>query len=106
MTRNVIACKSEIVSNSPFRFSVKPNPFSKSATISYTMPVAGKVSIKLYNATGRLVGTLVDDYCDVGSYSLKIQNSEFRISSGIYFLDLDCDQDQKISKKIKIIILP
>ncbi|MCX8014750.1 MAG: Ig-like domain-containing protein, partial [candidate division WOR-3 bacterium] len=46
--------------NLTFNFDVKPNPFNKLTTIRYTVPVSGKVSIKLYNASGRLIETLTN----------------------------------------------
>ncbi|MBS4015751.1 MAG: T9SS type A sorting domain-containing protein [Candidatus Latescibacteria bacterium] len=58
--------------------------FSK--TIIYTIPASGKVSLKLYNASGRLVQTLVNEYKNAGSYSFDIRNSTSPIPNGVYFL--------------------
>lgn len=38
------------------------NPVSAGATIGYYLPVAAQVSLKIYNASGRLVRTLVDGF--------------------------------------------
>lgn len=42
------------------------NPVSGGATIGYYLPVAAEVSLKIYNASGRLVRTLVDGFAGAG----------------------------------------
>ena len=84
-------------------FEVTPNPFTKLTTIRYTVPVSGKVTLKLYNTTGRLVETLLDGHINAGSYTYKfeIRNSKFEIPAGIYFLKYETSTD---AKEIKLII--
>ncbi|MCX8015235.1 MAG: T9SS type A sorting domain-containing protein, partial [candidate division WOR-3 bacterium] len=82
MPQDVIASNSEAISNSSFMFNVNPNPFTKHSTIRYTVPISGNVTIKLYNASGRLIKTLVNDYLKAGSYTTTLTN----IASGVYFL--------------------
>ena len=69
--------------------------------IQYTIPFSGKVSLKLYNSTGRLVETLIDEYQNTGSYSLKIDNWKLEISKGIYFLRYETTTD---AKELKLIV--
>jgi len=38
-----------------------PNPFNPTTTIRYSIASAGRVSLKIYNAAGQLVRTLVDE---------------------------------------------
>ena len=38
-----------------------PNPFNPTTTIKYSIASAGRVSLKIYNAAGQLVRTLVDE---------------------------------------------
>ncbi|MEO0092552.1 MAG: S8 family serine peptidase [candidate division WOR-3 bacterium] len=64
--------------------TISPNPFSKFTTIKYNVPIAGKVTIKLYDATGKLIKTLVEEYHDVGTYSCRL-NAE-HLKKGLYFL--------------------
>jgi hypothetical protein len=84
-----------------FSFKVAPNPFSNLATIRYTLPVSGKVTIKLYNTTGRLIHALLDEYQNTGSYTLNIDNWKLKIAKGVYFLKYE---DQINRAEIKLII--
>lgn len=65
-------------------------------TIRYTVTIAGKVTIKLYNTTGRLVETLHDGYLNAGNYAMNISN----ISSGVYFLRYSTVTNQEELKLI------
>lgn len=40
--------------------AVRPNPFHVSTTLDYAIPVAGPVTVRIYEARGALVRTLVD----------------------------------------------
>ena len=60
-----------------------PNPFNPSTTINYQIPKAGYVSIKVYDALGRDVSTLLNEYKEQGSYSCSFNASN--LSSGMYF---------------------
>ncbi len=60
-----------------------PNPFNPSTKIKYSIPQAANISIKVFNALGKEIETLVDEYKMAGSYetSFNVKN----LSSGIYF---------------------
>lgn len=63
-----------------------PNPFNPNTTISYTLKEAGKVLLKVYDALGREVTTLVNEDKVPGNYSVQFNASS--LSSGIYFYRL------------------
>src|SRR5205085_2334454 len=60
-----------------------PNPFNPGTKIDYTLPVSGKVSIKVYDMNGREAAVLVDKNQDAGSYTAQFDAS--KLSSGVYF---------------------
>ena len=60
-----------------------PNPFNPSTTISFTIPVTSRVSLKVFDLLGREVATIVSRELLAGYHSEQ-WNAE-RISSGIYF---------------------
>lgn len=60
-----------------------PNPFNPSTTIEYAIPYSGNVSIKVFDILGSEVSVLVDEFQQVGNYSIAFDASNF--ASGIYF---------------------
>lgn len=63
-----------------------PNPFNPSTVISYQLPVAGEVTLKVYDLLGREVATLVDEYKPAGRYEVEFNG--LYLSSGVYFYQL------------------
>ena len=60
-----------------------PNPFNPSTVIQYQIPLAGKVTLKIYDILGREVRTLVNEFQQNGSYSITF--NALHLSSGVYF---------------------
>ena len=46
-----------------------PNPFNPSTTISFSIPNAENVSLKIYNILGSEITTLLNENLNAGSYS-------------------------------------
>jgi hypothetical protein len=73
-----------------------PNPFNPSTKIRFSLPQTGSpllggargwlISLKVYNALGNEVATLVEEYKPTGSYEIKFDASG--LPSGIYFYQL------------------
>jgi hypothetical protein len=63
-----------------------PNPFNPNTTIEFQVPVAGEVSLKVYNLLGEEVATLVNSTIPVGSHSIEWNASN--LSSGLYLYRL------------------
>ena len=89
------------IPNPQSQIDVTPNPFTKLTTIRYTVPISGKVSIKLYNASGRLIETRVNEYKNAGSYSLILDSWKLKISRGIYFLKYESNTNKS---EVKLIV--
>ncbi|MBN2379408.1 T9SS type A sorting domain-containing protein [candidate division WOR-3 bacterium] len=89
----------------PFEFcleNVMPNPFTRTAQISFAMPVAQPVTLKVYDVTGREVRTLVSGVVKAGVHSLQWNgedNSSRPAPSGVYFVRMMTDGYQA-SRKI------
>ena len=60
-----------------------PNPFNPSTKINYDLPVDGKVSIVLYDLTGRQVASIVNEVKTAGYYTVSFNASN--LASGMYF---------------------
>jgi xylan 1,4-beta-xylosidase len=65
-----------------------PNPFNPGTVISYQLPSASNVSLKVYDILGREVETLVDKCEQPGNYTLQLSDFSARRSSGVYFYTL------------------
>ena len=63
-----------------------PNPFNPSTQIQYHLPIAGNVSLKVYNMLGETVVELDNGFKNSGSHTLTFNGAMF--PSGIYFYQL------------------
>lgn len=63
-----------------------PNPFNPSTVIRYALPVAGSVTITVYNSLGEAVKTLVNASKEAGQHEVSFDASD--IPSGFYFYRL------------------
>lgn len=76
-----------VVAPNEYRLSQNyPNPFNPSTTIQYVIINPSQVSLKVFDATGRLVRTLVDTEQPRGMYALDFDARG--LASGVYFYQL------------------
>jgi hypothetical protein len=82
-----------------------PNPVKGSTSISFQIPQAGKVSLKVYNIQGQLVKMLVDDVKQAGihnaTWDCKNDVGQ-RVSNGIYLYRL-CTGENTQTQKITVL---
>jgi hypothetical protein len=70
----------------PFAVRLSPNPAADRVRIEYTLPVAARVSIAVYDVQGRRVGSALDALQEAGAHATTWERSLARISPGIYFV--------------------
>ena len=76
-----------------------PNPFNPSTIIRFDLPKAAKVTLKIYDITGRLINTLFNnDELNAGVF--KYNFSGVNLASGVYFYSLLVDDNLIDSKKM------
>ncbi|MCD6376278.1 MAG: T9SS type A sorting domain-containing protein [Caldisericaceae bacterium] len=75
-----------------------PNPFNPTTTISFDLPKASDVKLKVYTITGQLVGTLLDQRMPAGSHSLQLNGFDW--ASGVYIYTLQADNFHQSRKMI------
>jgi len=63
-----------------------PNPGSGPREISFSIPTKGRVTLRAFDASGRLVATLADHVYDPGRYAASF--SAARWAGGVYFYRL------------------
>jgi len=76
----------EVIIGVPSNFELSqnyPNPFNPSTKINYDLPFDSKVSIKLFDMSGKEVANLVSEVKTAGYYTVNFNASN--LSSGVYF---------------------
>jgi hypothetical protein len=92
----------------PNRFELAqnfPNPFNPTTTIKFSIAKTGNVSIKIYDLTGRLVKTLVNQNMTPGKYDIKWtsmnDNNQF-VASGVYFYRIETSEFTDTKKMVLV----
>ena len=75
-----------------------PNPFNPTTKISYSLPEASFVTLKVYDMLGREVSTLVNEMKPAGTFEAEFDAS--RLSSGTYAYKLTAGGYQIVKKMI------
>lgn len=79
----------------PVAFELKqnfPNPFNPQTTINYNLPEASHVDLRVFDALGREVTTLVTMTQNAGNFTTTwkgIDNNGASVASGVYFYRLE-----------------
>jgi len=60
-----------------------PNPFNPTTVISFSLPVASDVTLRVYNVLGQEVKTLVNENLSAGEHQVTFNANDF--GSGVYF---------------------
>ncbi len=83
-----------------------PNPFNPLTTISFSLQERAHVTLKIYNAAGQLVRTLLDEPRNAGTYSDVqwdgIDDSGGLASSGVYFYRLSAGEFSQTKKMVLV----
>lgn len=77
-----------------------PNPFNPSTTIEFELAQQADVSLKVFNTSGRLVATLVDEPRGRGSYTVNFDASG--LASGAYIYKLQVGNNSSSKKMVLI----
>jgi hypothetical protein len=82
-----------------------PNPMNPTATIKYTVGAPGRVTLRVFDVTGRVIRTLVDETKATGAYSVIWDGTNDRgerIPSGVFFYQYEAP-GYKSAKKLVIL---
>ena len=78
--------------------SLYPNPARNDLTIRFGIPREEKVSLKVYDVSGREVKTLVDGRVEAGYHTVRLDSKN--LPSGIYFARLITDTYEATKKLV------
>ncbi|MBS1493866.1 MAG: T9SS type A sorting domain-containing protein [Bacteroidetes bacterium] len=97
----------EVIVGIPTKFAISqnyPNPFNPSTKINYELPFDSKVSIKIFDITGREMASVVNEIQTAGYYTTNF-NASF-LSSGVYFYQINADGgNQNFVKTMKMMLI-
>ncbi|MBU36065.1 MAG: hypothetical protein CMG29_02490 [Candidatus Marinimicrobia bacterium] len=91
-----VAIDDELLPNAFKLYEPFPNPFNPSITIRFSVGTTDLLSLRVFDITGRLVETLVDDEINPGEYSFQWHAKNQ--PSGIYFVKLTSEQKSQTRK--------
>src|SRR5206468_1843645 len=101
----VSAISSDFVTADKNTFGTKvyPNPFSTSTTISFSLSQQQKVSIQIFDATGRLAKTLANAEMQSGTHQFTWNARDEKgnhVIAGIYFLRMNAGVHSETKKLV------
>jgi beta-N-acetylhexosaminidase len=77
-----------------------PNPFNPTTTISFNLPAGSFVSLKVFDALGKIIATLINEDKSAGLHQVNFNGSQ--LSSGVYYYQLHAGNFIQTKKLILI----
>ncbi len=78
-------------------YSVYPNPFNPTSTVSFELPESGNVVISIFDLSGKVVEELFSGFMSAGYNEISWDASD-GIASGVYFVKLQFKDNVKTHK--------
>lgn len=106
-TPSIVQYQSNLMLSVPALFQNYPNPFNPSTMISYQLPVASHVTLKVYDVLGREIAMLVKEVKQPGVYhatfsikDLPADRQDSQFSNGVYIYRLQAGDFSQSKKMI------
>ena len=86
-------------------FQNYPNPSNPTSKVDFQIPFSSKVSLKVYDISGKEVASLLDKELEGGFYTAEFNGSN--LASGVYFYRLIAasGDGNKFTKTMKLILV-
>ena len=85
--------------NNDLGINLFPNPVKENAVINFSLAQATKMRINIYDITGSLVKTVLNESVSAGAHTYNVNTQN--LNSGVYFINMESDS---ISKTMKFLI--
>jgi hypothetical protein len=69
--------------------------------VQFSVPSSGRVELSVYDVSGRMIDSILDDAVEAGSHSLQWAPGN-DISNGVYFIRLTTDQGTRTQQTMVI----
>lgn len=86
------------VSVEKFELRNYPNPFANTTTFSFNLPFRTKVALKIYDALGKHLTTVIDKTLDAGEHQIPWQAKN--LTGGFYFYKIQTENFSVTSKLV------
>ena len=102
--RNTVSALTDVVQQNTFSpenfklYQNYPNPFNPSTIISFDISKRSFVNLKIYNAAGKLVKQLINEYKSPGTTEIKFESND--LPSGVYYYSLTTNNGLTQSRKM------
>jgi hypothetical protein len=107
---HALLCSEEVTGDEPRRVPDAaflgqnwPNPFNPSTSITFGLSERGRVSLRVYDAAGRLVATLIEGTRPAGNYTVEWNGRSgdgVAAASGVYFYKLRAGTFEQTRKMV------
>ncbi|NIR49543.1 T9SS type A sorting domain-containing protein [candidate division KSB1 bacterium] len=81
-----------------------PNPFNATTAIRYALPVAGKVTLEIFDVLGREVFTLEDEAIKAAGFHETVADFS-GLGSGVYFYRIRVEGEQRFQATKKLLFV-
>ena len=89
-----VPCREGEVLEGALNFVAYPNPFTTNTTLVFESDREQACSVKIYDATGKLIETLMDQIM-VQAGETRIDYSTSQLSAGLYFAEIITETGSK-----------
>lgn len=79
-----------------------PNPFNPSTTICFDLANDGKVSVIVFDVTGRMISQLINEFKEAGYYTIDFNASN--LASGIYYYSVIASDNKFVATKKMVLV--
>lgn len=80
-----------------------PNPADNYTRVSFTLPCNSHTQLNIYNLTGQLVKTVINEEMISGHHTIEIPVSDLK--EGVYFYNLTTSGDIKINQSKRLVVV-
>lgn len=86
-------------------FDPVPNPFNPKATLAFELAEPGKVTVRVFDVTGRRLRALADEAMPAGRYDLTWDGRDdagAELASGVYFIQMRAGRYAGVRKAVLV----
>lgn len=100
---SILTTADDVITAGNAWINVEPIPISSEAVIRYHVPVAGMITIVLYDMAGKQRATLFSGYAGPDAASLRVSVSSLDLPSGAYTVELRMSDGSIVRRPVVVV---